>query len=198
MGSAEEPLKNHRPLMQLAEYSSTPLRASADPEAISSNAAKRVLIADDEPGIRYILERALGSVGYNASSVSNGEEAWEALSEEYFDLLITDHDMPRLTGVNLLRRIRGFSSSLPVLLVSGQMPWDVPDLLELLRPGFVVEKPFSFDDLLGHVNLLIGENPSAASAYEDAPKGESERDDIADGYLFAPLPFHRLLAAGSR
>jgi DNA-binding response OmpR family regulator len=63
--------------------------------------------------------------------------------------------MPRLTGLNLLRRIRARPIDVPVILTSGRVPWQEPDLLPLLRPGLAIEKPFSASDLLAKVRTFL-------------------------------------------
>jgi DNA-binding NtrC family response regulator len=114
----------------------------------------RVLIVDDEPIIQTLLETILMRAGYLTETASNGEEGWNALCKSNFDLLITDHDMPKLTGLDLLRRLRSVSHSMPVILISGQMPWETMDLVSLLRPGIAMEKPFSVEELLNNVRRL--------------------------------------------
>lgn len=114
-----------------------------------------ILIVDDDVGVRHVLEQVLCAAGYRISCAADGEEGWDALGAGDFDLLITDHDMPRLVGLDLLRRLRCGASDLPVILISGAMPWNEADLPELLQPGIALEKPFSFTTLLANVRNLL-------------------------------------------
>ena len=115
----------------------------------------RLLVVDDDTGVREVLARMLHRMGYQVSCAVDGEAGWESLCAESFDLVITDNDMPRLTGLNLLRRIRIDRLDLPVILISGKMPWGEPDLSELLKPGIALEKPFSFVALLENVRNVL-------------------------------------------
>lgn len=141
---------------------SAPRYSLASPnQSESSIISARILVVDDVPGVRHTLESVLRGAGCSVSCAEDGERGWEALCGGNFDLLITDHDMPRLTGLDLLRRLRAAQSSLPVILISGKMPWDAIDLLDLLRPGMAMEKPFSFTELLAFVRNLVSQTPRA-------------------------------------
>jgi len=143
-------------------------------ERESTASSNNVLLIDDEPIIRTLLEKILTGNGYNTTTANDGEEGWSALCSKSFDLVITDHDMPRLTGVDLIRRLRSASNSLPVILISGQMPWEETDLLTLLQPGVAIEKPFSGAEILDHVRNLLTQARAAASACSQRsfmPKG---------------------------
>jgi len=99
--------------------------------------------------------RVLHNAGYRISCAEDGEAGWRALCAESFDVLITDHDMPRLTGLDLIRRVRAKSLNVPVILTSAKIPWNERDLARLLPPGKTLEKPFSFAKLLANVRSLV-------------------------------------------
>jgi DNA-binding response OmpR family regulator len=86
---------------------------------------------------------------------ADGEGAWERLRSEVFDLLITDHMMPRLTGLNLIKRLRDANMTVPSILISGNPPTDESDLLLLIQPGRFLQKPFNLASLLDVVNGLL-------------------------------------------
>ena len=88
-----------------------------------------------------------------------------------FDLLITDHAMPRLKGLDLIRRLRANSFNLPVILVSGCIPCDEADVSRLLCHGMAPEKPFSLVEVLVNVGSLL---ISAASEEEACCGRKSE------------------------
>jgi CheY-like chemotaxis protein len=115
---------------------------------------KRILFIDDNIDVRDICGELLRRTGYCVDFAADGETGWEILSAAPYDLLITDHNMPRLSGLNLVRRLRAASQNLPVIMVSGNLPWDEPDLQWMLRPGAILQKPFSFADLLAKVEDL--------------------------------------------
>jgi DNA-binding response OmpR family regulator len=124
---------------------------------------RRILVVDDDTLVRRVFSRALSRAAYQVDCAEDGEGGWEALCANRFDLLITDHSMPRLTGLNLVRRIRNGPVKVPVIMVSGTMPWEEHDLLELLSPGVALAKPVSIAELLAHVRRLL------------APSGSPER-----------------------
>jgi DNA-binding response OmpR family regulator len=63
--------------------------------------------------------------------------------------------MPRLKGLDLLRRMRSCRMDMPTILVSGAMPWDEPDMARVLHPGTAMEKPFRLQELLANVRALL-------------------------------------------
>ena len=127
----------------------------------------RILVVDDVPGIREILVAVLDRAGYSVTSADDGEMAWDALSADSFDLLITDHEMPRLTGTELLRRARASLMSLPVILMSGRIPYEEDDLSELTHNGLIMAKPFSFTELLESVRSLLEQSARSAMQNDD-------------------------------
>jgi DNA-binding response OmpR family regulator len=108
--------------------------------------------------VTIVLRRA----GFHVGCAVDGESGWEALSAIRYDLLITDHEMPRLNGLGLLRRVRALSAQLPVILMSARMPWGETDDWRLLKPGLAIEKPFSIGELLAAVGF--GQGPGETCA----------------------------------
>ncbi len=125
------------------------------------NGAGRVLVADDEPSILHVTVRLLTSTGYEAEGAEDGEAAWTALNREPFDLLITDHCMPRLSGVELLKRLRTARMELPVIMVSGVMPTEELERHPWLRLDDRLLKPYSATDLLRRVAAALNPGPPA-------------------------------------
>ncbi len=126
--------------------------------------AGRILLVDDDSAIRGILTALLEDAGYRVRSAADGEAGWDALRAGRFDLLITDHEMPGLTGLELLRRVRADPLRLPAIMISGFMPWDEDDLEWLLQPGAAIAKPFSFGALLAKVRELMDGSPAGSPA----------------------------------
>jgi CheY-like chemotaxis protein len=139
------------------------------------NSRNHILIVDDDAGVREVLASLLRRSGYRVSCANNGEAGWEALCANSYDALVTDHAMPRLTGLDLLRRVRaGTLKALPVILISGEMPWAEADLLDLVWPGVAMEKPFSFFELLTSVRSVL----TMANRTESAYDGQSFRSQV--------------------
>ncbi|MGD9158366.1 MAG: response regulator [Desulfobacteraceae bacterium] len=105
---------------------------------------KKILIVDDEKSMRTSLALALRSPSYETSQVENGLEAIECLRNTSYDLLITDYVMPKMDGLQLMKRIKKQYPSLPVLVISGDAP--VQKFIEAGASGFL-QKPFDVDEI---------------------------------------------------
>jgi DNA-binding response OmpR family regulator len=169
----------------------------------AANSRNHILVVDDDAGVREVLASLLRRSGYRVSCANNGEAGWEALCAESFDALVTDHAMPRLTGLDLLRRVRaGTLSALPVILISGKMPWEEADLLDLVWPGMAMEKPFSFFELLTSVRTVLTITTRAESVYNGRATRVFDRNQVPPPAAVwqddAPtrLPLRRLVRAG--
>ena len=169
ISSAEKTVSGTHGVVYARSGATRPSSASpceAVPGAAVSAAARgapggRILVVDDDAAVRDSLALMLRGCRFTVSCANDGEHGWSTLVAGKFDLLITDHNMPVLSGVNLLRRLRARMNPMPAILVSGCMPWEEPDLDYLLRPGLALEKPFSFYELLGGIQKLVTEAPGA-------------------------------------
>jgi len=82
--------------------------------------ARRVLVVDDSRGHRALCARVLADAGYDVQSAPDGRRAWELLRDREFDLVVSDGQMPAMSGVELLRRVRAdwALGNLPVILLT--------------------------------------------------------------------------------
>jgi DNA-binding response OmpR family regulator len=151
--------------------SASPAVAAASRLGDQSPPPSRVLIVDDDKDMRQLCEDLMAGWGCEVDTADNGETGWKAicLSGYGYDLVITDHDMPRLTGLELIKRMRAASFDLPCLLVSGRLPGEKTTLARIIKPGSVLSKPFQPAVLLASAekllrvkmkNLLSEERPS--------------------------------------
>lgn len=92
----------------------------SDPNTIPDISSARILIADDEPPIRKMLERVLSGEGYTVVCASDGAQAQAALAEEDFDLVMSDIEMPRMDGMALLKLVRQHDEDLPMILFTAK------------------------------------------------------------------------------
>lgn len=117
----------------------------------------RILVAEDERITRASLVRQLESWGHTVRAAEDGEAAWELFTSDEFDVVITDWEMPRLSGVELIRRIReaGGSRLLYTIMLTGRS--DKADLVKGMEAGAddFVTKPFDREEL--RVRLQAGE-----------------------------------------
>jgi CheY-like chemotaxis protein len=118
----------------------------------------RILIIDDEPGVRALLLRALQHAGYEVTAMNDGAAGLNAATTATtpFDLIVTNNYMPHLSGAELVAELRRQFPHQPILHLDDlshpqrlELPDDVPNLY----------KPFSVDRLLEAVEQLLAERP---------------------------------------
>src|SRR5258706_8011774 len=107
----------------------------------------RILLVDDEPHVRRMLQRCLTRAGFDTVEVSDGQAALDLLRSESFDLVVCDVQMPIMTGIELLEALRNEGLDVPVVLVSGSL--EVPDASTAQELGAFdfFKKPFSLAEL---------------------------------------------------
>jgi len=82
------------------------------------NGKKKILIVEDDEAMRALLKDLLDGEGFHTESVSNGFDALQKIIEASFDLIITDIQMPRLTGLDILPRIKKLQPQTPVIVIT--------------------------------------------------------------------------------
>jgi signal transduction histidine kinase/CheY-like chemotaxis protein len=117
-----------------------------------------ILIADDNEQIcEFLAEDILTPLGYNVRIAADGDAALQMARESMPDLMITDHQMPKLTGVELILKLKDEMPLLPIILITGEGSEELA--AEALRAGAVnyLIKPFEADELLEAVKLALEE-----------------------------------------
>jgi len=114
-----------------------------------------MLVVDDDADILFVYALTLTRAGYTVDTAADGEQGWEAIRANAYDLLLTDNDMPRLTGVELIARLRRAKMTLPVIIASGSIM--LPEGGDGERLGFVdvLHKPFTPDELVDAVQHVV-------------------------------------------
>jgi DNA-binding response OmpR family regulator len=119
-----------------------------------------ILIADDDRIVRRIVVAKLYGLGYDVTDVEDGQEAWDVLeSGEVPDLLITDSNMPRMNGLQLVRKVRDCDdqaiAGLPIIMLTARQ--SERDIIEGLETGLddYIVKPFSPDELAARVHTTL-------------------------------------------
>lgn len=123
-----------------------------------SKKAQRLLIAEDSFTSRGLLKAILEAAGYQVATANDGLEAWNALKQEPFDLLISDVEMPRMDGFTLTDRVRSDPNlaRLPVVLVTAlESAEDRARGLEAGANAYLVKSGFAQDSLLDAIRRLI-------------------------------------------
>ena len=133
---------------------------------------QRILVVDDDSGIRNLNAAALSSSGYEVDSAEDGAAAWDALNSRSYDLIITDNNMPKVTGVDLLKKLRSARMDMPVIMATGTWPAEEFARFPWLQPTAGLLKPYSFRELLRTVKKVLVGVESAAQPLEPLAIGQ--------------------------
>jgi CheY-like chemotaxis protein len=117
----------------------------------------RVLLAEDEEGMRELCSRKLRSMGFEVTACGDGREALDRFLEQEtpYDLVITDQNMPRLNGDRLVRSIREEGSQVPVLLYTGYLDQYTGQEVATCGADRVLQKPLPLADFQAVVQSLL-------------------------------------------
>jgi two-component system, OmpR family, response regulator ChvI len=143
-----------------------------------SAAARLISVVEDEGTIRELVCLALAKEGYRTESFDDGARAWEAFARALPDLVILDIGLPRLDGLEICRRLRARSDSLPIIFVtSREEEFDRVLGLEIGADDYLC-KPFSMRELMARVKVLLRRATAA-----DAPVRSNEDQPVICGPL---------------
>jgi DNA-binding response OmpR family regulator len=121
---------------------------------MTTGGRERILVAEDDRDIRDIIDFKLGTAGYTVDLADDGQAAWEAFQAAPPDLAVLDIMMPRLSGIDVLRKIRQSSApDVPVLLLSAK--GRNADLAVDIGATDYMAKPFSPRELLDRVTGIL-------------------------------------------
>lgn len=121
--------------------------------------SKKVLLCDDEIHIVRAAEIRLSQAGFEVRIAHDGQEAWEAILEDQPDVVVTDLQMPRVDGFELIRRIRANAATkdMPVLMLTAKgFELAREEVMEKWGISSVLSKPFSPRELVRLIDLAIG------------------------------------------
>ena len=115
----------------------------------------KILIAEDDRDLRQLFSRVLMKNGYTVRGVSNGQEALDAMDNDYYDLIISDIMMPVMDGYELVRLLRDANNTTPVLMITAK------DSFDDMRAGFLsgtddyMVKPVNVNEMVLRVQALL-------------------------------------------
>jgi two-component system cell cycle sensor histidine kinase/response regulator CckA len=126
---------------------------------------ERILVVDDEEGIRRSAVRVLSKFGYEVDEATDGEAAMAAIrsAESPFNLVLTDLVMPRMGGMALYNELRKEGSPVRVLLMSGHTAEDLDELDDPMSEAKFLHKPWSITDLLHRVREVLDDRAVTAA-----------------------------------
>lgn len=112
------------------------------------NRPKNVLVVDDDPDMRDVLQTALESFGFETYVADDGDVALELYHRHKPELIVTDIYMPRFDGIRLLREIKKDSPDRKVILITGYSYLDANDSDMDVTPDALLRKPFALRELI--------------------------------------------------
>lgn len=120
----------------------------------SGSAKRKVLIVDDEGGMRHMLSVLLEREGYNIDTAQNGREGLQKVKDNEYDLVLCDIRMPEMDGISFLESTKNMKRELPVIMMSAF--GNVDTAIEAMKKGAYdyVSKPFKADEILLRLQRL--------------------------------------------
>ena len=154
------------------EPGSTPLRSQTDPP-------HRILVVDEDRDLRQLYAEALAGPAYHVDAAEDGATAWEALKTNRYHLLITEHAIPHVTGVELVKMLRAARMALPVVMAAGRLPAQELARNPSLQLAATLSKPFAVEALLDTVKNVLRVTDPAPEQLEPMPvPGKASRQPM--------------------
>ena len=127
-----------------------------------SDSSRKILIAEDNPGLARVLSFKFKSCGFTPVTCADGQLAWESFQSQEVVAVVSDQEMPRLSGVELCTKIREVNADVPLFLVTGrQLELSNTDVVKSLKLSQIFAKPFSPGNVVAAVEHAIAEAASA-------------------------------------
>ncbi len=119
--------------------------------------AKNILVIEDDPSVRLLLEKSLAAKGFEVRSAEDGLSALTLLESYTPDLMIVDVMMPRLDGITFVRAIKNHENTNPIPVIFLTAKNDPKSMIEGINMGarFYVTKPFQMDELVAKVKKAL-------------------------------------------
>jgi DNA-binding NtrC family response regulator len=149
-------------------------RAATAPTPGATHRSRRILVVDDDTDIRQLGTEVLVRHGYQVDAAEDHTAGWNALQARTYDLLITDLDMPKLSGLKLVKRLRAAHLALPVILASGIMTPQELNRNPWFHLSGALLKPVSPDQLLQTVQAVVSAPAGAREQIAPPPNWRSE------------------------
>jgi len=143
----------------LPAHGEIPLRSEA-PEGKEEVPSRKILVIDDEEGVRDVLGKILQDEGHRVVIAGRSKEGLERFPQGNFDLVITDLGMPEMSGWELTKRIKDIDRKVPVGLTTGWAPEDIQEKMKEAGVDFVLSKPFDSEEVIGKVRSVLASSAS--------------------------------------
>jgi DNA-binding response OmpR family regulator len=154
-------------LLQAGEPAGASVQCQANPP-------HRILVVDDDSDLRLLYADVLVLPGYHVDAAEDGAAGWEALQVNNYNLLITEHSLPKLTGVELVKKLRAAHMAVPVVLAAGRLPTYELARNPSLQLAATLLKPFAVDTLLDTVKNVLRATDSVCGQIAPPPNWLSQ------------------------
>jgi DNA-binding response OmpR family regulator len=134
----------------------------------------RILVVDDDSDIRLLYTNALAHPGCRVDAAEDGAAGWEAVQDNNYNLLITEYSLPRLTGIELVRKLRAARMAVPVVMTAVRMPVQELARDPSLQLAAVLPKPFYISELLETVKAVLRATDSLREQLVPLPNWQSQ------------------------
>ena len=125
------------------------------PARDQAHSPRRILVVDDDSDYRQLSVDVLVDSGYDVEAAKDGAAGWEALQIKIYDLVITDNQMPKMTGLEMIEKLRSAGIKVPVMMATGALPMFEFASKPWLYPDATLQRPFSNDDLVATVKRVL-------------------------------------------
>jgi DNA-binding response OmpR family regulator len=119
------------------------------------NLSCRILVVDDDDNTRQQSVKVLVGSGYDVEGAKDGAAGWDALQANDYDLIVTDNKMPKLTGIEMIAKLRSARIAVPVIMATGLLPTQEFARKPWLKPDATLQRPFTDDELLETVRSVL-------------------------------------------
>lgn len=119
----------------------------------------KALIVDDNVALARVTQFAMNRAGFDAQIAANGRKAFDLAQADVFDIVISDQQMPEMTGLELCRRLRAterYATTPIILLTAKGLELELPALQRELEISAIFPKPFSPSEVVGAACQLLG------------------------------------------
>jgi len=161
------------PVLAAHEPASTPLASQTYPR-------QRILVADDDGAVRDVTAKLLKRCGYEVDTAEDGAAAWVSLQLNRYHLLITVQNMPKVSGVELLKKLRTARMGLPVIMATAALPRDEFNRFPRTQPDGTLLKPYRVAQLLGTVREVLRATDCPREQIAPPPNEQSQPSN--DGF----------------
>jgi CheY-like chemotaxis protein len=130
-------------------------RSTSTPPRFPTNPPQRILVVDDDSDVRKLYSDLLAGLLYHVDVVEDGAAGWEALQANNYNLLITENDLPKVTGIELVEKLRSARLALPVVMAAGRLPTHELARNPSLQLAATLSKPFVAAAFLDTVQSVL-------------------------------------------